>query len=1236
MATTPSILDRNLAALNFSSPRTAALIRAAAPRTDIQFVSTDEPALGASLREGPGARALCSRRRPLEEARRLVGTIDLSEAAAAVVLGFGLGHHPRLMLERMARTGLVFVFEPDVPLLRAVLERIDHSAWLGAQNLIFITDPDDAGAISSAIRGGEGLLAMGVKFLEHPADRARLGETSRRFQDRFTDVIRAMRTTVVTTLLQSETTFRNMLMNVDRYATCAGVADLQNAAKGRPAIVVAAGPSLRRNIDLLARPGVRDRFVIIAVQTVLKQLLARGIRPHFVTALDYHEISRRFYEGLTPADVQGVTLVADPKANPAILEAFPGAIRMPGDAMLPDGGSVLDEVLGPELARPMGVMPPGATVAHMAYYLGRYLGCDPIILVGQDLGFTDGQYYAAGAAIHQVWSGELNEFNTLEMMEWQRIARMRYRVSDGQFNARPTKDVFGRRIYTDEQMATYLLQFEREFAADSAKGLTIIDATEGGVAKQNTITMPLTEALDRFAPSTPLSLPEPTPAPDSPARLDSLRERETSLRQDTWRVGEHSRSAAKLLKSMMEHHADRPMVNRLIDEVHALRKKVLKLQPTFGLVDRLNQTGTLKRARADRLIAVDERTISPLELQKRQIERDIVNVQWLAEAADLLGRMFDGALAVLDGAPRQTSDPAEPNEETIPGVTARHRRVIAVVTVDLARSGLATPRDLAQPFLAGHNPLRLTLLRLARCKHIDAVALLAEDPDAARRLAGPLPPGLTLHTFKTDGPPLGARAEAIRAGRLWSRHCWRAGLAGLSIYDEALAAAPTLRAIEDLNADAVAIINADWALIDPALVDQAAERYRQRPEGQGSHRLVFAHAAPGLGCCVIERGLMRDLAERGPAAGPVASVGGLLGYMPLAPTADAIAKRHCISTAPAVRDAAFRFIPDSPDRAAILTRALSALGDRLIEATAAEIAAAVAPLVRSASPDAPEHLILELCTGRLTAGVRSPRPHGEAPERPIMPRHLAERLLAELAAARPDAALTLAGAGDPLLHPDLLKIIAAAKRSGVAGVHLRTDLVAATELDRLSALLDSGVDVISVDLMAESAATYRAVMGADLFERAKDNLVRLIRARDGRAASGGIRLPWIVPRLTRCDASYEDLEHFFDRWILATGAAVIDPLPAPIPDDRIEPLPLPGVAATRLARERMLILSDGRVPASAADVLGDKIAADASRDGLRAAWRRLSSRSTELVEIKSAPALHAGGSRARVARLESL
>src|SRR5690606_41186345 len=68
---------------------------------------------------------------------------------------------------------------------------------------------------------------------------------------------------------------------------------------------------------------VRERVVIVATPTVLQPLLRRGIRPHFVCALDWSDISARFYEGLTAEDVEGITLVAEAKVNPAVIDAFP-------------------------------------------------------------------------------------------------------------------------------------------------------------------------------------------------------------------------------------------------------------------------------------------------------------------------------------------------------------------------------------------------------------------------------------------------------------------------------------------------------------------------------------------------------------------------------------------------------------------------------------------------------------------------------------------------------------------------------------------------------------------------------------------------------------------------------------------------------------------------------------------------------------------------------------------------
>jgi hypothetical protein len=366
-------------------------------------------------------RRLASGRAPVAEGDALAAQVDLVVAGAVVVRGFGCGHHVTALSRRLGEHGCVVVLETDVVLLRGVMERMDCSAWLAAGNVIVITDPEDTAALSRGLSGFEALVSCGTRVVDHPPSMARLGESSAVFARSVEVVVRAVRTNVVTTLVQMDATVRNLLQNLRWYAFCPGVAELAGSMRGRAAVVVSAGPSLARNIELLGKPGVRDRVVIIAVQTVLKTLLEKGIRPHFVTALDYHEISRRFYEGLTREDVEGVTLVVEPKANPAILEAFPGEIRCAGD-------DVLERVLGESLAKESGDkgrIQPGATVAHLSYYLGRHLGCDPVILIGQDLGFTDHQYYAPGAAIHRVWGCELGEFRTLEMLEWERIGRMR-------------------------------------------------------------------------------------------------------------------------------------------------------------------------------------------------------------------------------------------------------------------------------------------------------------------------------------------------------------------------------------------------------------------------------------------------------------------------------------------------------------------------------------------------------------------------------------------------------------------------------------------------------------------------------------------------------------------------------------------------------------------------------------------------------------------------------------------
>ena len=66
--------------------------------------------------------------------------------------------------------------------------------------------------------------------------------------------------------------------------------------------------------------------MLIAVQTVLKLLRSLGLTPHFVTSLDFHEVSVEFFRGFRTGD--DCTLVAEPKATWHVLDTFAGGKRV--------------------------------------------------------------------------------------------------------------------------------------------------------------------------------------------------------------------------------------------------------------------------------------------------------------------------------------------------------------------------------------------------------------------------------------------------------------------------------------------------------------------------------------------------------------------------------------------------------------------------------------------------------------------------------------------------------------------------------------------------------------------------------------------------------------------------------------------------------------------------------------------------------------------------------------------
>jgi hypothetical protein len=272
------------------------------------------------------------------------------------------------------------------------------------------------------------------------------------------------------------------------------------------------------------------------------------------------------------------------------------------------------------------------------------MGCDPIVLVGQDLGYTDHVYYTPGVAMHDTWRPELNRFCTIEMKEWERIVRARPIL-------KRVRDIHGRDIYTDDQLFTYLQQFEGDFAALPPG--RVIDATEGGVRKAGTEVMTLAEVADRYC-----SRPLPAErfayrrelAWHDPARLTAGRAEIEKRLTDVREMDDVcSRMLAVLgdLINLLDQPGD---FNRRIADVDALRMRIRKMERTYQLVSAVSQHAELQRFSADRRLGLDE--LDDVSRARRQLERDIRFVEAVREGTTVLEEMLTQSLERFDAAMR--------------------------------------------------------------------------------------------------------------------------------------------------------------------------------------------------------------------------------------------------------------------------------------------------------------------------------------------------------------------------------------------------------------------------------------------------------------------------------------------------------------------------------------------------------------------------------------------------------
>ncbi|GJL78227.1 MAG: hypothetical protein NPINA01_12160 [Nitrospinaceae bacterium] len=413
---------------------------------------------------------------PVKEAQRLIDSEDAENRTRFLVLGLGLGYHLQELVRRVPRSSRIMVFEKDAEILFHCLANNDFSSVLVHPGVCFqvAKDVSSLEAVLEPDRTGFALNGYSVVKLQ--------ALVSSEF-DYYSSLLKKIDSVFTETQIDLKTQaafsklfYRNIFDNWKSILNSTGVRSLENKCSGIPAIIVSAGPSLDKNISILKKSS--HRAVVIAVATALRPLIENGIRVDFVVVIDPDEATVQFFE--FDKIPKNVCLIFDPCAPASIIENYPHRkIRIDSEVYLSQWLASKQEennFLGKTLS-----------VAHTAFSLAGHLGCEPIILTGQDLSFHRNRLHCAGSYYDLDRKDKIGRLKSLKNLE-----EARYAGFSPSFKS--VEDIFEKEIVTTSALNSYKDIFAEKM---NGKG-SVYNATEGGLPIPGVPSISLKEAVNEL------------------------------------------------------------------------------------------------------------------------------------------------------------------------------------------------------------------------------------------------------------------------------------------------------------------------------------------------------------------------------------------------------------------------------------------------------------------------------------------------------------------------------------------------------------------------------------------------------------------------------------------------------------------------------------------------------------------------------------------------------------------
>lgn len=387
---------------------------------------------------------------PEREAAGAVGAQEVQEKSATVFYGFGLGYHLQqwAKLYTKQKKKLV-ILEPDVKRFIASMQLIDWTDIISVENLVLAVGcPADqvlplienTATVNVGNTGVSDAFYFDIPaFEQHAKDYFETVKTLIKRNQRKNEINAA------TLKKFGKLWCRNSLKNLQKLTELSFINLYENKADSElPFLIIGAGPSLEKLLPHLSE--LKNKCVIVCVETALRAMLRSGVEPDFIILTDPQFWAYRHIAGLkSPSSI----MITEVSTYPTVFRFNCKQISL-CSSQFPIGQYFQNKLnINP------GDLGTGGSVASSAWNFAYYCGAKKIYTAGLDFAFPKKQTHIKGSSAEQTYHTISSRLSASDKF----TASALYSA-----NAVVSKDYLGNPVLTDSRMKMFSWWFESRLA----------------------------------------------------------------------------------------------------------------------------------------------------------------------------------------------------------------------------------------------------------------------------------------------------------------------------------------------------------------------------------------------------------------------------------------------------------------------------------------------------------------------------------------------------------------------------------------------------------------------------------------------------------------------------------------------------------------------------------------------------------------------------------------------------